>query len=322
MIGGMLVSLGPTAAAQRGVPSSPSAAASRVIGRVIKPGGDSVVAVSDAWVTLHRVGTDRAGPLDSTRTRPDGRFMFNYARTGADDAIYFVSSSHGGVAYFTRPLREGVDSSDDTDIMVFDTTSGPVHVTVRGRHVVVGAADPRGKRSVTEVFDLSNDTSVTRVARNESVGGAVWQSILPSGAQAPVVSDGDIPAAAVRFDQGRALVYAPFSPGIKQLAYRYTVDEDAFPLRVPLERATSVLEVLLEDAGARAEVPGLRQVPPVAVQGRQFRRFIAQDVPAASVLTVDVPKVAQPLATWFAAGLTLVIGGAMTWALARALRRR
>lgn len=310
-------------AATAGAQSTPqSTAQSRVSGRVIKPGGDSVVAVGDAWVTLHRVGTDRAGPLDSTRTRPDGRFTFNYARTGADDAIYFVSSSRGGVAYFTQPLHEGVDSSDDTDIMVFDTTSRPVHVTVRGRHVVVGAADPQGKRTVTEVFDLSNDTSITRVAHDESVGGAVWQSILPSGAQTPMVNDGDVPAAAVRFDQGRALVYAPFSPGIKQLAYRYTVDEGAFPLKVPLQRATSVLEVLLEDPGARAEIPGLRQMPPVAVQGRQFRRFMAQDVPAASVLTVDVPKVAQPLATWFAAGLTLVIGGAMTWALARALRRR
>lgn len=281
-----------------------------------------MVAVGDAWVTLHRVGTDRAGPLDSTRTRPDGRFTFSYARTGADDAIYFVSSSHGGVAYFTRPLHEGVDSGDDTDIMVFDTTSGPVHVTVRGRHVIVGTADPQGKRTVMEVFDLSNDTSLTRVARNENVDGAVWQSILPSGAGKPVVSDGDVPAAAVRFDQGRALMYAPFSPGIKQLAYRYTAEEGSFPLRIPLERPTSVLEILLEEPGARAEVPGLKQMPPVAVQGRQFRRFVAQDVPAASVLTVIVPQIAQPLATWFAAGLTLVIGGAMTWALARALRRR
>lgn len=297
-------------------------AQAQVIGRVVKPGGDSIVAVSDSWVTLHRVGTDRAGPLDSTRTGPGGHFTFHYNRTGSDDAIYFVSSSHGGVAYFTRPLHEGIDSGDDTEIMVFDTTSRPVRVTVRGRHVVVGRADPNGVRSVTEVFDLSNDSSVTRIARNESAGGAVWASILPSGATAPVVNDGDVPAAAVRFDNGRALVYAPFSPGIKQLAYRYTVGEDAFPLNVPLERATSILEVLLEDPTARVVAPGLRQVPPVAVDGREFRRFIAQDVPAESVLIVQVPHVARPLATWFAAGLTLVIGGAMTWALARALRRR
>lgn len=299
-----------------------AAAQSRVMGRVVNPGADSMIAVPDAWVTLHRVGTDHAGPLDSTRTGASGRFTFSYSRDGSDDAIYFVSSSHGGVAYFTRPLHEGVDSGDDTEITVFDTTSRPIPVSVRGRHFIVSRPDHDGNRIVTEVFDLSNDTSVTRIARDESVSGAVWGSILPSGARNPDVSDGDIPAAAVKFAEGRALVYAPFSPGIKQLAFRYTVNEDDFPLTEPLERPTSVLEVLLEDPMARVEVPGLRQVASVAVSGREFRRFLAQDVPASAVLKVTVPKSEQSLSTWFAAGLTLVIGGAMTWALARALRRR
>lgn len=302
--------------------STAARAQSRVVGRVVKPGGDSVVAVPGAWVTLHRVGTDHAGPLDSTRATVDGRYVFNYSRTGADDAIYFASSSHGGVAYFTNPLHAGEDQGDDTEITVFDTTSRVTPMSVRGRHLVVSRVDPQGNRIVTEVFDLSNDTSVTRVARNDGTAGAVWASILPSEAKNPLVAGGDIPAAAVRFADGRALVYAPFAPGIKQLAYRYTIDEGAFPLRIPVQRPTSVLEVLLEEATARVDVPGLRQMPPVAVEGRDFRRFIAQDIPAASVLVVHVPKVTQPLATWFAAGLTLVIGGAMTWALARALRHR
>jgi len=58
----------------------------------VKPGGDSVVAVANAWVTLHRVGTDHAGPVDSTHTSASGHYVFHYKRTGATDAIYFVSS--------------------------------------------------------------------------------------------------------------------------------------------------------------------------------------------------------------------------------------
>lgn len=297
-------------------------ATSRVSGRVIRPGGDSVMAVGDALVTLHRVGTDHAGPLDSTRTSGTGGFAFTYTRTGADDAIYFVSSSRGGVAYFTRPLTEGADSGDNTEIMVFDTTSKPVRVTVRGRHVVVGRADASGDRVVTEVFDLSNDSSVTRVASSDHPDGAVWSSILPAGAVHPVVNDGDIPAPAVTFASGRVLVYAAFAPGIKQLAYRYALVGSEFPLRMPLERPTEILEVLLEDPSARANAPGLRQMPPVSVEGHDFRRFVAQDVAANAVLTVSEPEMSQPVTTWFAAGLTLVIGAAMTWALARALRRR
>ena len=66
---------------------------SRVSGRVVHPGGDSVVAVPGAWVTLHRVGPDRAGPLDSVRTDRTGHFSFTYRRDGTSEAIYFASSS-------------------------------------------------------------------------------------------------------------------------------------------------------------------------------------------------------------------------------------
>jgi hypothetical protein len=295
---------------------------SSVAGRVVKPGGDSVVAVAGARVTLHRVGTDHAGPLDSTFTRANGSYAFTYRRTGADDAIYFVSSSHDGVAYFSHPLNAGDDSGDDGEIVVFDTTSRAVPVTVRGRHLIVSRAAPDGERTVTEVFELSNDTSVTRVAPNESASGAVWSSIIPSAAVGPVVADGDIPAAAVRFADARALVYAPFAPGMKQLAFHYDLPAEAFPLRVPLEKGAVVLEVLVEDPTATVSGAKLRAVAPVAIEGHEFHRFLASDVPANAVAVVGVPEVKKPPALLWVAGLTLLIGGAMTVTLARALRRR
>jgi hypothetical protein len=48
--------------------------------------------VSSAWVVLHRVGPDRAGPIDSVQSDARGRFSFNYERTGSADAVYFVSA--------------------------------------------------------------------------------------------------------------------------------------------------------------------------------------------------------------------------------------
>lgn len=295
---------------------------SSVAGRVVIPGGDSVVAMSDAWVTLHRVGTDHSGPLDSTRTGTTGRYNFTYKRTGENDAIYFVSTSHDGVAYFSHPLNAGRESGDDAEIVVFDTTSHSVPMTVRGRHLIVSRAASDGARTVTEVFEISNDTSVTRVAPNESPEAAVWSSLLPSGASAPVVADGDIPAAAVKFASSRALVYAPFAPGMKQLAFHYDLPADAFPLKLPLDHGAVILEVLVEDPTATVTGAGLRPVAPVAIEGHQFRRFLAQDVPANAVAAVSVPEVKKPPALLFVAGLTLLIGGAMTATLARALRRR
>ncbi|HKN59215.1 MAG TPA: hypothetical protein VJV97_10200, partial [Gemmatimonadaceae bacterium] len=103
--------------------------------------------VSGAWVVLHRVGPDRAGPLDSVRSDARGRYSFNYSRTGSPDAIYFVSASHDGIAYFTPPLAEGKVGGDDGQIAVFDTTSGHVPLSVRGHHVVISTADANARRS-------------------------------------------------------------------------------------------------------------------------------------------------------------------------------
>ncbi|MDQ6737935.1 MAG: hypothetical protein M3Z30_09580, partial [Gemmatimonadota bacterium] len=295
---------------------------SSVAGRVVKPGGDSVLAVADAWVTLHRVGTDRAGPVDSTRTNHDGRYRFDYRRTGAGDAIYFVSSSHHGVAYFSHPLRAGADSGEDAEIAVFDTTSRAIPITVRGRHIIVSRAAPDGERTVTEVFELTNDTSVTKVAPNESVSAAVFSALIPSNARSPVVADGDIPAAAVKFADSRVLVYAALAPGMKQLAFHYDLPSDAFPLHIPLERGAVVLEILAEDSTATVTGAGLRAVAPVAIEGHTFRRFLAGEVRPNSVTIISVPELKQPMELYFVAGLTLVIGGAMTLALARTLRRR
>ena len=47
--------------------------------------------VGGVMVTLHRVGPDRSGPVESMRTRGDGSYAFRYQPTGSEDAIYFVS---------------------------------------------------------------------------------------------------------------------------------------------------------------------------------------------------------------------------------------
>ncbi len=297
-------------------------AASRVIGRVVMPGGDSVIAVPHRWVTLHRVGSDHAGPIDSTHTDGRGQFTIDYQRTGDSTAIYFVSSSFGGVAYFTPPLHEGVTRGDDAVITVFDTTSRPVPMTVRGEHLVIGSLSPDGTRAVTEVFEVSNDSSVTRVARDDTPSGAAWSVLLPSGARSPRVVESDISAAAVRFAAGRVLVYSPLAPGLKQLAFTYALPASAFPLAFPIERNATGLEVLLEEKGAHATGAGLRQVQSVAVDGRDFDRYQAADVPARSVATITVPDPPASIGLGYVAALVLVVGGAMTAALALALRRR
>ncbi|HXC24703.1 MAG TPA: hypothetical protein VNU46_02230 [Gemmatimonadaceae bacterium] len=308
--------------AQQGVSQDSGGELSHVTGHVLKPGTKAMVPVANTWVTLHRVGTDRAGPLDSMRTSATGEYAFTYRRFGAAEAMYFASSSYGGVAYISKPFQSETTSGDDAEIDVFDTTSRVVPMTVRGRHLIISAPIPGGERRVTEVFDLSNDSTVARLASNDTPQGAVWSSLLPTGASHLQVSNGDIPAQAVKFVNGRAFVYAPFAPGLKQFVYTYTLSQDAFPLSLPAERPTSVFEVLLEEPNAVVKGVHMRQEGPVDIEGRHFQRYLAPDVPASGMMTVSVAKADMPINVWYVAGLIVVIGGLMTVTLARAVRRR
>jgi hypothetical protein len=278
-----------------------------------------MLAVAGQMVTLHRVGPDSAGPLDSVRAGSDGRFSFRYQRTGSGDAVYFVSATYDGIAYFSQPLRRPVETGEVSEITVFDTTSHPVPIHVRGRHLIVSAPNVSTLRSVVEVFELSNDSSVTMISRDTR--GPTWQSMLPTGVEDFHGEQGDVPADAIATARGRAQVFAPFAPGLKQLSFGYALPATAFPVRLPVGNPTSVLEVLLEEPGARVEAPGLREVNPVAVSGRTFRRYLAQDVPAAAVVRIMIPAAARNIRPLFIAAVLASLGAVMLGALAYAFVR-
>ena len=293
-----------------------------VSGQVVRPGTDRMIPVSGVMVTLHRVGNDRAAPLDSTRSDTRGRYAFHFTRSGDRRALYFVSAMYGGVAYFTPPLARSTVSGEEAEIAVFDTTSKPVPISSRGHHVVVSAVDANGMRSVTEVYELANDSTVTRVAPANG-DGDVWSAVLPASAQNFQVSQGDIPAQAVRFEEGKARVFAPLAPGLKQLAFTYSVPASAFPLSIPIIRETQIFEVLIEEEKGKVTGAKLVEKDPVLLERRSFRRFLADDVPANSVSVIDLPRAPKNLEIdpRFMIALTVVFGSAMIFALVRALRR-
>jgi hypothetical protein len=290
----------------------------------VRPGTDRLEPVTGAWVVLHRVGPDSAGPLDSVRSDARGHYSFNYARTGSSDAIYFVSASHDGIAYFTPPLAEGRVSGNDGEITVFDTTSGRVPMSLRGHHVVVSAADANARRSIVEVYDLSNDSTLTRVAKGETPAGATWQTHVVNGIGDFKVSQGDISAAAVSYASGVVSVFAPLAPGIKQLSFSYSLPAQSFPLKLPIETETGIYEILIEEKAGTVIAPHMKEMEPVTVDERNFRRFLASDIPENSVAVIDLPAPppTHSIDSRFLVAITLVIGGTMVLALARALRRR
>lgn len=323
------VSLGSTLQAQSSAPTvdaapQPAPAASptlrTVAGRVVRPGVDAFEPVSGTWVTLHRVGQDRAGPIDSMRTTAGGEYRFAYQLTGAPDAIYFVSASFAGIAYFSSGLAQPDVAGQDAEIQVFDTTSAGINLTVRGRHIILSASTGGTRRGLIEVFEITNDSSRTLIGRNEKA--PTFRVRIPQGAQDFKVAQGDVPADAVTFSDGEVMVQMPFAPGLKRLSFSYSVESDAFPLKVPVQFATGVLEVLAEDAQASVSAPKIAETAPTSIDGRNFRRFIGNDVPASGVLEMDLPGSGQAQKTRVVISLLAAIGLAMLVSLARAFGRR
>lgn len=294
----------------------------QVFGRVVHPSAKDLVPVVGERVTLHRVGSDTAGPLDSTRTGSDGRYHFTYRTRGASDAVYFVSATYDGIAYLSQPLTHAVVRGDEAEITVYDTTSHPIPLRVRGRHLVVSAPAATGLRSVVEVFELSNDTSVTLISPAGAAERPTWSIELPSGARGFQVGQGDVTPDAVTLSGSRVGVYAPFAPGLKQLSFSYALPPAAFPLERAVPAGAIVFEVLLEEKGARVSGAKFRDEAPVAVEGRVFQRFLAQDVPAGAVVRVSVPVVFADRQQLYIAVVVVVLGATMLGALAVAFRRR
>jgi hypothetical protein len=263
------------------------ALAQQVTGRVVLPNGENPIPVRGAWVVLHRIGHDSAGPLDSTRTDAKGEYTFRYARAEEDSALYLVSSIRGGVAYFSPPIRPGSVRGQAAEVMVFDTSSARLPLHVQGRHFVVASGN-EGSRThgVLEVYELSNDTTLTAVA--PPTGRAVWSAIVPEGIENFRIGAGDVSEGGLVLRNGRVELLAPIAPGLKQISFRYELPRSAFPLKLPITEDVGVLEVVADDPAARVTGAGLREVPAVTSEGRTFKRFLAQDVHANALVRVEL----------------------------------
>ena len=312
----MLFIVGTAVARAQAAPAA-SQAKAWVSGHVASPGLKTDIPVAGVTVTVHRVGNDSSGPVDSVKTDANGRYRIDYRRSPSDEAIYFAAAVYRGIAYFSAPLKSMRASGEEGEITVFDTTSKPIELHVRGHHLVVSAPRPDGVRSIVEVWELSNDTTATLVQRDSA--SPVWTATLPASATDFSGGEGDVSAASMRASNGRVLLNAPFGPGIKQLSYSYSLPPGAFPLTLKVEQPTVVLELLVEEVGAQVSGTNLRAMAAATTGGRTFKRFLAQDVPPGSSAKVSVPVTTQAVRTKVLIGLACAIALVMVGALARAL---
>lgn len=304
-----------------------SAQEQRVEGRVRRPlerGGDStgMGPAAGVWVTLHRVGKDSAGPVDSVRSDASGRYRMRWTPFGASDAVYFASVRWGGIAYFTAPLRSAVAQGEEAEITVFDSTSRTFPLSVKGRHLIVGQLDSTNARTVIEVFELSNDSVQTLVAREDGTTVPTWSTAVPQAAQDVRLTPGEIAADAFVHTTGQVSVTAPFAPGLKQIAFSYRLPAASFPINVVALAGAAVFEILLEEPQGTVRGEGVTPVAAVTIEQRRFARFLAQDVRPGATITVELPLARSPGRTLYIASVFVALGLIALLVLSRVMQRR
>ncbi len=251
-------------------PSLAAQAPTRAAGVVLRPSGSDAVPVPNVRVVLHRVGRATQGPFDSVITGKDGRFAFSFVPDST--ASYLLSTRYASIAYFSPPLPIKAGRSDPAiKLLVFDTSS-TARLTTKSRTLVVSSPDALGARTVVDWFVVTNAGNTTRVGRDSL--DPTWLALLPAGVRNAQVGDArvnQVSSEAVTFRGDTALVFAPLSPGDKELLFRYELAPAATRLAVLAPDADS-MDIFLEEPNATVG-PDQWAVTAQTFEGRQFRRF-------------------------------------------------
>ena len=256
-----------------------------VTGRVVY--GSGARPVPRTWVVLHQVSMGGGGqPIDSTRTDVQGVYRLTLRRPDSS-SIYVVSTWHGGIAYFSEPIRPetGAGRASVRPLYVYDTSSTGPAVRIARRLVTVAKQKRDGSRDVLELVELENPSAATRVAADTI--RPTWAGRIPPVAIQFQVGQGDISPQAVARRSDSVAVYGPLPPRErKQLSYTYVLPATAHSVSLPIDQGTDEVDLLLEDTAAVVTTPRLDSLPVEEIAGRRFARYRTPPLAAGAALAI------------------------------------
>ncbi len=264
-------------------------------------------AFAGARVTLHRVGTDGSGPLDSLLARADGTFHFtlpSVPNPEVEDVIYFASVVHDGVNYFGPAIHLAVQLDTLYEIRVYDTETAPADgapLQVQARYTLLEPAT--GFWTATDLLQVINAGEHTLVP---AAGGATWTYPLPEGASDLEVGGDQMTPDVVTLVNGRIRVTSSIPPGVREYVVRYRVPDPFVTFELP--GFTGEMELLVKEPAPPMVVGGLVAAPPVEMEpGTVYRRFVEDSLLGASIVVTKGEGEALLPTRWFAVGLALVL---------------
>ena len=301
-----------------GVPTALFSQAVSVSGRVLR-GGRDTLPLGNAWVVLHRLARDAAGPLDSVRSDARGRYRMTL-RSPDSTSAYAVSVWFDSIAYFSLPLNViGRPAVHVEDLIAFPTTSSGVPIHLARRLATVARANEDGTREVLEILELQNPGVATRVTSDTLA--PTWAGRVPAGAGQLRAGQGDISSDAVQFRHDSVIVFAPIPPGpAKQFSYGYSLPSATRVLVFPIDQPTGEVNLLVEDTVAVVSAPSLESLGIKELEQRRFAAYRAGPLAPGNKVTIRLPagklraEMVWPYIKWVLAAVMLA---ALLWALRR-----
>ncbi len=294
------------------------AAQSRTAGRVARVVGRDTLPVGRMPVVLHRVARAVQGPIDTVRADASGRFGFRFRADSV--ASYLLSVRYDGIEYFSSPIASNPAKPDTAVLILVADTSSSAPVTTRERTLLISRPDESGTRAVVDWFVLQNAGERTRVAPDSLQPS--WGAPLPPDAQNVELADvrlSQFSTQALEFRRDSALIFAPLSPGQKELVLQYRLPGTLRRFSAPMPAGTESVFVLLEEPAARLVAPPSVASDSQRLDGRLFRRW-AGAMGGATGIEVVFP--APPLSPGVTLLLLLAAAGSGFALLALVMLRR
>jgi hypothetical protein len=287
-----------------------------VSGRVLR-GGRDTVPLPNAWVVLHAVTRESGGPVDSVRSDARGRYRILLSQPDTT-SVYVVSAWYDSLAYFSLPLNvAGRPAVHVEDIMTFPTSASGPPLRLARRLATVAAAREDGTREVLEILEIENPGVTTRITTDTL--RPTWAGQVPAGAGQFRGGQGDVSPEAMVFRNDSVYVLGPIPPGpVKQLSYGYSLTAGTRTLAIPIDQATTEVNLLIEDTAAVVRAPNLDSLGVEEIEQRRFAAYRAGPLAAGDRVEIDLPSTgfrAQTLLPYVIAVLAAGMVVALLWAL-------
>jgi hypothetical protein len=241
--------------------------------------------------TTHAAVVDQSAPVDAA-----GRFSF--PRTSASaNAAYAVTVSYGGVAY-QQPVSVNGATAAPVTVTIYETTTSDSAIQLASANWVFEGFDTDNQQvAVLETLTVVNAGDRTFVGDHRGDPGSDAPGVAPRTLRLPLTQGASgftpqegLDPSAVLPVAGGFVDTSPILPGSHDVAYTYLLAyaDGGAEIRNALPYPTKTLRFFAPNAGLDIRSDHLTTGSTATIQGKPYVIASADNIPANTVVTVDV----------------------------------